>query len=84
MTVYVPQVVQLWYIMVSYVQSEAGSERRAALHHHIRSLGWSLFFARRSALSGYFRVIDALATGPVELPEEQEDAAEAHRFGAEN
>jgi len=59
-------VVRLWCMLVSYVQSPAGSARRSALARHVRSTGWTLFFGSHTALGRLTFVVDLLAKGRVE------------------
>jgi len=69
----VEEVILLWRLLVSYVQSPEGSELRSGARRQIRSLGWSLYFGTRAALAGYTRVIDVLARGPLDLPKDRLD-----------
>jgi len=56
-------VVHLWCLMVTYLQSAEGSERRAELARHIRSMGWTFFFGSRSTLARHTHILDMLARG---------------------
>mmetsp|Transcript_129020 Transcript_129020/g.361009 ORF Transcript_129020/g.361009 Transcript_129020/m.361009 type:complete len:324 (+) Transcript_129020:41-1012(+) len=60
---------RLWYLMVARIQSPEGSERRALVERHIRSIGWSLFFgASKNALHSHALVIELLASFVHRIP----------------
>jgi len=68
----------LWSLLVRYLQSAEGSEERLLAASHIRSIGWSLFFAgSRGALLGHANMIAQVSQG--ELVNRPSDDDELHR-----
>jgi len=65
---------KMWGLMIAHVQSPEGSERRAHVERHIRSIGWALFFNYgRGALGNVVECLGKLAVGPINVPDWEDE-----------